>query len=47
MVPVSPEIAEINEMEQIYLKEYYALVDKDKADGKDFNKLREQSMMVQ
>ena len=34
-------------MEQIYLKEYYALVDKDKADGKDFNKLREQSMMVQ
>ena len=32
-------------MEQEYLKEYYYLVEKDKADGKDFNKIRHDEMM--
>ena len=32
-------------MEKEYLKEYYVLVEKDKADGKDFNKLRHDIMV--
>ena len=32
-------------MEQAYLKEYYMLVEKDKAAGKDFNKVRHDEMV--
>ena len=32
-------------MEQAYLKEYYMLVEKDKAAGKDFNKVRHDDMV--
>ena len=45
LVEVDETIVEINRMEEEYLKEYEALVDKDKADGKDFNKLRHDIMV--
>jgi len=38
-------VSEIDQIEQEYLKEYYDLVEKDKAAGKDFNKLRHDQMM--
>ena len=42
---VDETLVEIERMEQEYLKEYEALVEKDKADGKDFNKLRHDIMV--
>ena len=42
---INQRIAEIDQMEQVYLKEYYALVEKDKEEGKDFNRLRHDSMV--
>ena len=45
LVEVDETIVEINRMEEEYLKEYEALVEKDKADGKDFNKLRHDIMV--
>ena len=45
LVEIDETLAEIDRMEQDYLKEYYILVEKDKADGKDFNKLRHDIMV--
>ena len=45
LVEVNETLIEIDRMEKEYLKEYYALVEKDKADGKDFNKLRHDIMV--
>ena len=45
LMEINQRIAEIDQMEQVYLKEYYALVEKDKEEGKDFNRLRHDSMV--